>query len=169
MKKIIEKILFNTRWILIPFNLILMLGLFRYLLIDVKEIYDFLITFDISEDDGSLVILRLVDMAMIVALVEAIITGNYNSTIAKDHGYEGKNITSGFLKIKLSTSIIGVASIHLLGTFIKIGAIDNNVLYRELAIFCCLILASISLSITDYLHIKSETLHEAKKELEKHG
>jgi len=52
--------------------------------------------------------LHAVDIVMIANLVKMIITGSYHSFIDKTHNEEIEKVSSGMLKVKMSTSILGV-------------------------------------------------------------
>jgi uncharacterized protein (TIGR00645 family) len=100
--------------------------------------------------------LEAVDIVMIANLVKMIITGSYNSFVDKSHGIDGEQVSSGLLKVKMSTSIIGVSSIHLLQTFINSENILNETIYKQLIVHGAFIVGALVLSYIDYLHCKSE-------------
>jgi uncharacterized protein (TIGR00645 family) len=112
---------------------------------------------DLTREDLMLIILELVDVVMILNLVKMIITGSYNSFVDKSHGFTGENISSGMLKVKMSTSLIGVSSIHLLQTFINASAISWDELNKQMLIHGSFLVGSLILAIIDYLHEKAET------------
>ena len=58
-----------------------------------------------------MVTLEDVDIVMIANLVKMIITGSYNSFVSKKHDDENEKVSSGMLKVKMSTSIMGVSAI----------------------------------------------------------
>lgn len=169
IKKIIEKILFNSRWLLIPFYLGLMVALAIYMMVDIKEIFNFAAGFkDIDKETSMLVLLELVDIAMIANLVKMIITGSYNSFVDKDHGYTGENASSGILKVKMATSLIGVSSIHLLQTFINAERVEWITLEKQLWIHGTFLVGSLILAVIEYLHVKSELIETKHQEPKEH-
>lgn len=115
-------------------------------------------------EEMKIIVLDLVDIVMLANLVKMIITGSYNSFISKDHGYKNENISSGMLKIKISTSIIVVCMIHLLGMFV--GDINMNLLLPKLYIFGMFLIAAIVLGVLEFLHIKGDMLDGHKDEEE---
>lgn len=155
-KKVIESILFNSRWLLIVFYLGLMVALAIYMYVDMKEIYHFAKGYKgVDKELAMITLLELVDIAMIANLVKMIITGSYNSFVAKDHGFTGENATSGILKVKMATSLIGVSSIHLLTTFINASKIDWDTLSKQLWLHGTFLIGALILAVVDYLHEKS--------------
>jgi len=157
MKKFIENIIFGSRWLLIPFYLGLIVVMIIYTFAYTKEIFHLVTEFnDLKKEDVMLLILELVDVVMVSNLVKMIITGSYNSFVDKSHGVDGENVSSGMLKVKMSTSLIGVSSINLLQTFINASAISWDSLNKQLLIHGSFLVGSLILAIIDYLHEKAE-------------
>lgn len=159
MKKLIENILFGSKWLLTFFYLGLIVGLLCYAIVYAKAIvYLICESTAFTREAIMLEVLELVDMVMIANLIKMIITGSYNSSVAKDHGQTGENVSSGLLKIKMSTSLIGVSSIHLLKTFIDSSNTSWEDLYKQLAIHVSFLIGSLFLAAIEYLHDKGESL-----------
>ncbi len=157
MKKLIENVIFGSRWLLIPFYLGLIVVMSIYTLVYTKEIFHLVAEIGhITKESVMLLILEIVDIVMIANLVKMIITGSYNSFVDKGHGIQGENVSSGMLKVKMSTSLIGVSSIHLLQTFINASAVSWDELNKQLLIHGSFLVGSLILAIIDYLHEKAE-------------
>lgn len=157
-KKIIELVIFNTKWLLIPFYIVLALALGVYTYFDVKEFIEYLIRLpNINKEAAMLTFVELIDITMIANLGKMIIVGSYNSFISKSHGYEGENVSSGMLKVKMATSLVGVTAIGLLQKSIDIYAVEWDTLYKLAFVHGVFLLSAIVLSWVDYLHLKSET------------
>lgn len=177
LKIIIEHTLFSSKWLLVPFYLGLIIALINFIRIDVREVYNFLTDIDESKTGSMMFLLELIDMAMIAALVIMIVRGGYTSFICKNHDEEGgEKTSSGVLKVKLSTAIIGVSSISLLQYFMSIASakfgeskVDTSweTVEKLLAIHAFLIIGALVLSVIEYLHVKSESIHN--DDCEKHG
>ena len=104
-----------------------------------------------------------VDNVMIANLVKMIITGSYNSFVSKDHGYKNENNTSGVLKVKIATSMMGICSIVMLQEFLAETPIDSNTLHLQLFIFAAIVVGAIVLSIIDFFHTKCEVMEDTHK------
>lgn len=156
IKKAIEKVIFGSKWLLIPFYLKLFWTLIRLM-------YNFFVHGTLTSEQlmGTL---EDVDIVMIANLVKMIITGSYNSFVDKSHGVEGEQVSSGALKVKMATSIMGVSSIHLLQTFISAHDAAMVDIYKQLLIHGIFIVGAIVLATVDYLHCKSEN-HDVQKSL----
>lgn len=151
MKNVIEKVIFSSKWLLIPFYLKLFWTL-------VKLMYHFFCQGELSNED-LMSTLEDVDIVMIANLVKMIITGSYNSFVSKSHGIEGEQVSSGALKVKMATSVMGVSSIHLLQTFINAENIAQDVINKQLYIHGIFIIGAVFLAVIDYLHCISENKH----------
>lgn len=162
--KSIENVIFNIRWVLpfFYFGLIVVFALYgvSYVIEICHLIYEF-VTDHPSLDIMELIMLNMIDVVMVANLVKMIIAGSYNSFISKKHGYENERISSGGLKIKIASSIIVVALIHLLKEFVT--QISWDELKHQLVIFAALLLSSVVLSLLEYLHIVGEKI-EAETE-----
>lgn len=159
IQQALETIIFSCRYLLIPFYLGLFITMLVYTYVFTVQIYHLVIESGIMTKDAVLLsTLELVDIVMIANLVKMIITGSCNSFVDKTHGYHGENISSGMLKVKMSTSLIGVSSIHLLQTFINSANVDWPSLQKQLLIHGTFLVGALILAIIDYLHVKSESL-----------
>lgn len=129
----LEVAIFNSRWLLAPFYLGLVIGI---LILLVKFAQEFthlagqILT--ASESEMILAILTLVDMSLIANLLLIIIFSGYENFVSKINtaGHEdrpewmGKVDFSG-LKVKLIASIVAISAIELLKAFVRIGTVEN--------------------------------------------
>lgn len=160
-KKIVEYVIFNIRWLLIPFLIKLIWNI-------VFLLYIFFVKNGLP-NEPLISTLEALDIVMVAALIEMVITGVYNSHIDREHGYPNKNITSGVLKIKMGTSLVGVSSIHLLKLFVeeKMASDPNwDELWKKVIIHMAFILGAIALAWIDRIHISSESIEIANEEKE---
>lgn len=148
-KKLIEEIIFSSKWLLIPFYLKLFYTLALLL-------YSFIVDGHLS-NEILLQTLEDVDIVMIANLIKMIITGSYNSFVSKEHSEPTEKVSSGLLKVKMSTSIMGVSAIHLLKSFIEASTLDWDTIWKQVTIHGIFIVGAIGLAFIDYLHNKSET------------
>lgn len=155
----IEACLFNVKWLLIPFYFGLVAVLFYYGLAYAKEIIEFLSHGHAATiDEAKLFALETVDVVMIANLIKMIITGSYNSFVSKAHGHPNENISSGELKIKITTSVVVLALINLLREFVA-NTTDWESIKHQLFIFGTFLVAAVVLSVVELIHVKSEVKH----------
>jgi len=121
---------------------------------------------EMNKEVAMLTFIELIDMTMIANLGKMMITGSYNSFVAKDHGYKNENMSSGLLKVKMTTSLVGVTSISLLSKSIDVDLVSWDTLDKLLVIHGAFLLGSIVLEVIDYLHVKSELYEDQHEEAE---
>ena len=131
------------------------LGVYTYF--DLYEFIDYIEKLGISNKDSAmLTFIELIDMTMIANLGKMIITGSYNSFVSKDHGRSNEHISSGTLKVKMATSLVGITSIGLLQRSVNITAASWDVLLKLAFVHGIFLLSSMILEFVDYLHEKTE-------------
>lgn len=115
-----------------------------------------------------LVVLGLIDVVMIANLLIMVIIGGYETFVSriKVDGHPDQpewlsHVNANVLKVKLAMAIIGISSIHLLKTFIGVGAItergavENGEEYTstgvmwQVIIHCVFILSALALAWID--------------------
>lgn len=149
-KALVESVIFNIKWLLIPayLNLAWFLS---------KLLFNFIV-FQHVTSEILMESLEAVDIVMIANLLVMIITGSYTSFISKTHNGEVEKTSSGLLKVKMSTSILGVTTVHLLKTFIECSsqaAPNWDLIYKQSFIHGMFMIGSLILAIIDYLHCKN--------------
>lgn len=160
IKKIIERVIFASKWLLLPFYFVLICTLATYTYFTVKEFMEYLYNLrGLDKEAAMLTFIQLIDMAMIANLGKMIITGSYNSFVSKDHGNKNENISSGMLKVKMATSLVGITSIGLLQRSVDIVNVPWDTLYKLAFVHCIFLLSAIILEVVDYLHEKLEIKH----------
>lgn len=167
LKKVVENILFGSRWILILFYSGLIIAMAAYAYTYVFQIIHLIKTIGIANYDTiTMTIIELIDIVMIASLVKMMITGSYHAFVDKHHHYPDERSSSGFLKIKIATSLIGVSAIHLLQTFMRIGDEYFNItwdtVYKQGFIHLAFLLGALTLALVEYIHDK--TLTDTKQE-----
>ena len=132
-------IIFSSRWMQLPLYLGLILAQAVYVVLFVKELYHLLAgATELSEQTIMLAVLGLIDVVMISNLLVMVIVGGYETFVSRlnldghpDAPEWLDHVNASVLKVKLAMAIIGISSIHLLKTFIAIGALGTNNNYTE--------------------------------------
>lgn len=149
IKSIIEKIIFGSRWVLI-----FCLG--KLICTLVIFITKYIIEGHLRPDD-IIKALEDVDIVMIANLIKSIITGSYNSFITKEHPYTNENVSSGTLKVKMGTSLVGISSILLLQIFLShVEVVTWDLITKLLVLHGAFLLSSLVLAVIELIHCKSE-------------
>lgn len=162
IKVFIEHIIFSSKWLLIPFYLGLICAQIIYLKLFCEDISQlFVESAHLDKEAGVLIILELVDIVMVANLIKMIISGSYHSFISKEHSENSEKSSSGLLKVKMATSLIGVSSIHLLQTFLNIKELNWSVVKIQLCIHVAFLIGAVTLAVIEFIHIKGEKIeHE---------
>lgn len=161
IKRFLTKLMFASKWMLIPFYL----KLFWTIL---KLLYYFIVVGHLTNDE-IISAMEDVDITMIANLVKMIIAGSYNSFVDKTHGQEGEQVSSGFLKVKIATSIMGISLVYVLKTFFQLYTTNENkcsaenVPYDFIWKLCILqgiiIITALIFALIDFMHSKYPPQH----------
>jgi len=170
LTKTIENIIFWSRWLQAPLylGLIAALGVYAYYFF--VELHHLVTGTGIqSEYDVMLVVLGLIDVVMIANLLIMVIIGGYETFVSRlkldDHPDQPEwlsHVSAGVLKIKLSTAIISISSIHLLKTFIHASdpstALPQENWVAQVVIHMTFIISALAMAYTDKLMYQSALL-----------
>lgn len=143
MKKIehvLELVIFNSRWLLSPFYIGLVLGIVLVLVKFVQEFLHIILPLyqliEMREDQLILMVLTLVDMSLIANLLLIVIFSGYENFVSKIDtasnadrpDWMGK-VNFSALKVKVIASIVAISAIELLKSFINVTALPAEQLH----------------------------------------
>lgn len=125
--QVFSRIIFETRWLLVPIYLAMMIAVAAYVVMFLRQSFE--MAFGVWGWDPEhllLASLALVDMSMVANLIVMIIVGGFSTFVAE---FDQKQfpflprwmngLDSTTLKIQMGKSLIGVTSVHLLQTFMR--------------------------------------------------
>lgn len=113
-----------------------------------------------KESEILMVILTLLDMFMIAVLSKMIVSGNYQNSIDRLPEDHGEKLSSGMLKVKMATSLIGVSAINLLQTYINPESVAIKFIIVKCSIHVIFLISAFILAVIEYLHVKGEALEK---------
>jgi uncharacterized protein (TIGR00645 family) len=154
----IEAIVRNSRWLVAPFLLGLVVGLAALLYAFVFKLIEFVTHVRGSPEDEIIVgILKLVDFTLIANLIVIVICAGYENFLARigpeDYGkWPDGLIGIGFagLKQKLLGSIVAIAAVNVLEWFIDIDrSVDSTKLTWVVGILLAFAVAMLILALAD--------------------
>ncbi|MCX7673657.1 MAG: TIGR00645 family protein [Thiobacillaceae bacterium] len=161
MKRIehgLELLMFNSRWLLAPFYIGLVVSILLLLIKFTQEFFHVVgHIFTASESELVLAVLTLVDMSLVANLLLIIIFSGYENFVSKIHtgeGHEdrpewmGKVDFSG-LKIKLIASIVAISGIELLKAFINVSHYSTEQLAWKVGIHVVLVVSGVMFALMD--------------------
>lgn len=164
VEKVLEKIIFASRWIQAPLYAGLIVGGVLYAYKFTAELIHLCMHLtEISEAALMLGVLTLVDITMVANLLIMVVIGGYSTFVSKMNDIEShedrpdwlEKVDAGTLKVKLAGSLVGVSGIHLLQTFINIENKDIEHVKWQVIIHVVFLVSSIMLAYTEtILHKK---------------
>ena len=151
--------IFASRWIQAPLYLGLIVAQAVYVVKFWKELVHLITDFSSFDENAvMLTVLGLVDVVMIANLLIMVIIGGYETFVSRldldnhpDQPEWLSHVNAGVLKIKLSTAIIGISSIHLLKTFINAGNLPEHTIKWQVIIHVVFLLSALAMALVDKL------------------
>ncbi len=118
----------------------------------------------ITEANLMLATLSAVDGTMVANLVAFIMIGSYATFVRpltfRDCPHWLQNISSGDLKLKMSTSLIGITSIHLLRDFVDAEAQTAEMLYKHVGLHIIFLVSAMAVAWVDKTtHAPANSIH----------
>jgi uncharacterized protein (TIGR00645 family) len=153
----LEMLMFNSRWLLAPFYLGLVLAIGLLLVKFVKELIHLVpVAFTGEGQDVIVGILSLVDVALVSNLLIIIIFAGYENFVSKidigDHedrpDWMGK-VDFSDLKIKLIGSIVAISGIELLKAFMNVAQFTDKEMAWKVGIHLTFVLSGLLFAIMD--------------------
>ena len=163
----LERLVFFSRWVQAPMYVGLIVAQIVYCWLFLVELFHLIArvfgTGHIDETDVMLTVLGLVDIVMIANLLIMVIIGGYQTFVSKldeiqkhpDQPEWLAHINAGVLKIKLSTAIISISSIHLLKSFINPNNQTEHYLKWQVIIHLLFLISALALAWVDKIMMQT--------------
>jgi uncharacterized protein (TIGR00645 family) len=157
--KLMARSVFASRWLQAPlyFGLIIAQSVYVYhFAVELLHLVQNMKT--VSETEIMLVVLGLIDVVMIANLLLMVIVGGYETFVSRLY-LEGnpdqpewlEHVNAGTMKVKLSMSLIGISSIHLLQTFIEAPNLTQQTMMWQVIIHLTFVLSAMAMAYTNRL------------------
>lgn len=172
IERLIERVLFASRWLLAPVYLGLALSLLALAVMFFHELY--LIGVGLvtgmgrhtAEQELVLKLLALIDLTLVGTLIVMVMFSGYENFVSRiDAGESGDKLSwlgkldAGTLKLKVAASIVAISSIHLLDRFMRVEEISNDKLMWYVIIHMAFVLSALLLGYLDKLAFASHREH----------
>ena len=157
--KWMARTVFASRWLQAPlyFGLIVAQAVYVYHF-GVELTHLVQNTKTVTETEIMLVVLGLIDVVMIANLLLMVIVGGYETFVSRLY-LEGnpdqpewlEHVNAGTMKVKLSMSLIGISSIHLLKTFIEAPNLTQQTMMWQVIIHLTFVISALAMAFTNRL------------------
>ena len=164
MEKLIERALYNSRWLLVP----MYIGLAALLvLLTISFLVDLISMFPrallLSEKEIILSALALIDLVLVSSLVVMVIISGYENFVSRIELAESDDklswvgkLDSGTLKLKVASSIVAISSVHLLKAFMNASEIDNEKLLWLVIIHLTFVVSALLMAVIERFLTRKE-------------
>ena len=163
--KTLPKLIFLSRWLQLPvyLGLIVAQGVYVFhFIIELMHLVSKSAQHTLDETGIMLIVLGLIDVVMISNLLIMVIVGGYETFVSR-MGLENhpdqpewlSHVNASVLKVKLSTAIIGISSIHLLKTFINAEQYSEKTLIAQTCIHMVFLFSALAIAWTDKIMASS--------------
>jgi uncharacterized protein (TIGR00645 family) len=176
----IEKLIFQSRWLMAPFYLGLSIALALLMITFVRELVQEVPavisgyrvvegkSVPLKDSDVILVVLSLIDMSLAGNLLLTVIFAGYENFVSKiETAQESKDRPSwmgtvdfGGLKLKLIASIVAISGIQLLRMFMKVAddAIDERQMFWLVVTHLTFVTSGVLLALMDRMTPREEVV-----------
>lgn len=168
--KIIEQLIFKSRWLLAPFFIGLILALVVLLGKFLKELlylnYNF---FELTKSESIVSILSLLDITLIACLIIVIIFSGYDIFVSKFNIVDDNEkptwmgtVYFSDLKLKLITAIVAISSVELLREIINLDNVENSsneIMAWKIGVHLTFVITGVLFALTELIVSKKGQEH----------
>jgi uncharacterized protein (TIGR00645 family) len=170
IRRAIERIIFGSRWLLVPLYVTLALSLFELLVQAAVKLQSATVNFWTLGEEGVLLsVLAVVDLTLTASLVVIVIISGYTNFVTPVEMRPGDRrphwvaeIDFGELKLKLMASIVAISAIKLLEGFMDIDHLSDRELYWLAGIHLTFVVSAALLALADRIGHRSRPQGEAR-------
>lgn len=157
IERVIEKIMFASRWLMAPIYVGLAASLLLILAAFVKKAALLVISaFDAGSDETIVGILSLIDLSLMANLVIMVVLAGYENFVSRFelNSHRDKpdwmdHVGFSDLKLKLMTSIVAISAIHVLEDFMHVETKSDRELAWSVGLHMAFILSGLLLALMD--------------------
>ena len=162
MEIAMEQVIFKSRWFLLPFYFGLFATLIIFSIHFVLQVTSFGVDiWDMGPNEALIVVLTMIDKVLVAGLVIMVLIGGYENSVSRlDISEEDRKLSwlgkldASSLKLKLSTAIVSISSIHLLRVFLDMPnheSVDTEEVMWTLIVHFVMVLTALILTFVDKL------------------
>lgn len=159
LERIIERVLFSSRWLLVPLYLGLGLLLLAFSVHLARELLAVAMTAWSGRDvDLIVATLTLVDLTLVAGLVVMVMLSGYENFVSKLDIVEAEKsvawlgkLDAGSLKVKVLVSIVTISAVQLLKAFMDVGDFPDDKLLWMVVIHLTFVVSALGITALDRL------------------
>ena len=167
VERTVERYIFNSRWLLTPFYLGLILVVAALAITFFRELWHLYATImSSSESEVVLLVLSLVDLVLVANLLIMVVISGYENFVSNIDIAEGEEvpdwmgkIDAGNLKVKVAAAIVAISSIHLLRAFLNINELGESKIILLMIMHLVFVLSALLLAYLDKLTSHASAAH----------
>ncbi len=167
VEQLLERFLYASRWLLVPMYLGMAVLLVALTLSFVRELWHlFQHILESPESDVVLAALTLIDLVLVASLIVMVMISGYENFVSRIEAAEADDrlawvgkLDAGTLKLKVSSSIVAISSIHLLKSFMNAQQVGNDKLMWLVIIHLTFVASAVLMAI-----MEKKILHEVDGE-----
>jgi uncharacterized protein (TIGR00645 family) len=167
LERLIERLLFASRWLLAPLFLGLSLALIALGMKFFQEAFHVLThALTSTEADLVLTVLAMIDIVLVGSLIVMVMFSGYENFVSRIDaagtdtlGWFGK-LDAGTLKLKVAASIVAISSIHLLRVFMDAQQVPNDKIMWYVILHMTFVLSAVLLGLLDRIAFASHRDHK---------
>lgn len=167
IEKLIERLLFASRWLLAPLFLGLSLALIALGMKFFQEAFH-VVTHALTSTEADLVltVLAMIDIVLVGSLIVMVMFSGYENFVSRIDakgtdtlGWFGK-LDAGTLKLKVAASIVAISSIHLLRVFMDAQQVANDKIMWYVILHMTFVFSAVLLGLLDRIAFASHREHK---------
>ncbi|MFN8831611.1 MAG: TIGR00645 family protein [Labrys sp. (in: a-proteobacteria)] len=161
--RLIERVLFAARWLMVFFYAGLLLTLLVLLVKFAQRLYNFMgnvLTF--SETDAIVSAAAMIDLTLVASMILIVVYSGYENFVSQLSANENKNwpewmtrVDFTQLKQKLLASIVLISSIQVLKAFMEPTKFNDRDLMWIVGIHLVFVLSTVAFALSDLMSSKS--------------
>lgn len=164
INRVLSKGLFDSRWIMVPFYIGIIIGLLILLLVFFKELFHGITNIlQMNASDAIIMLLSLIDLSLVANLALIVTLAGYENFVSKIETEASSRpawmgtVDFAGMKMKLMASITAISSIALLRLFMKMSeniSIDPDLLQWMVIVHLVLLASTLLLAATDWMNAR---------------
>jgi uncharacterized protein (TIGR00645 family) len=163
METVIERVLFASRWLLVPLYIGLAVLLAVFVLHEAIAVGQVVLTATtIGKTELLLKALGLVDITLIAGLIVMVMISGYANFVSRMTVQEANalawlgKLDAGSLKIKLAVTILAISMVHVLEEFLDAEHVANDKLIWIVVFQLTFVVSALTLAVMDWLTAKHD-------------